>query len=309
MSNSRTPDVLQPEQKHKMNETLRNFFSGSLAGATVAYTLFPLEGLKKYFQSGQTGKFHPYRGSTMFAANIIPATTIQLVTDGQMQKFVPDDASTITKLLGSAYCGVTGATVATTVENVVIRQQMLSSGPWHAVKDMLAQGWLRPWKSFPLIATRDGIFTACMLTGNDAAAKFAKDNFGSWAVYPSKLMLSFVGAALSHPFDTTATNMQKTHQPMSMFQSAVDIVNKYGYKGFYRGFAPRFGLFFTFTNVIPFVKNEADKFLDKSFGNAKVSNSSSAMFGGSQKTAPKMPESTVKIEEVVEESKRNMKKN
>jgi hypothetical protein len=62
------------------NSLLNEFISSAGAGVAVSYLTFPLEGYKKYLAGGLKTKFNPFRGSTIFAVNIVPTTTIQLMT-------------------------------------------------------------------------------------------------------------------------------------------------------------------------------------------------------------------------------------
>ncbi len=251
----------------KEKNVFKEFLSSAGSGVVVSYLTFPLEGYKKYLAGGLSAqKFYPFKGSTVFAVNIVPTTTIQLMTNGFLDNYFNSASSSIyTKLITSAYCGIQGAIVATLVENCIIRQQIMKCGPKDALKDMLSQSYLRPWKSYPLIATRDGIFTLCMLQVNPVVKTYVKENFTqNTKVYEllASLGVSLLGAFLSHPFDTMATRMQRTHEKMSLHATVNDVMkNLGGYKGFYVGFRYRVGLFFVFSNVIPSVKKYIDNLL------------------------------------------------
>jgi hypothetical protein len=75
----------KPERSILQNPLARDFISSTLAGTAIAFTFFPFEAYKKYRQSGQKDKFYPYRGSLIFATNIVPTTAIQLTTDGYLR--------------------------------------------------------------------------------------------------------------------------------------------------------------------------------------------------------------------------------
>jgi len=295
-----------PESAYKATNSnfARDFFSSVTAGTAIAYSTFMFEGLKKRLQTGQkiSWKFSDlFAGSTSFAVSITPTTTIQMTADSVMKRYMPDDASPLTKLMQSAFCGIQGAIVATPVENIIIRQQMAKAGPKWVIKDMYNQGGMfRFWKTFNLIATRDGIFTACMLFVNDKVVTFAKDKFGSKAEYPALLAVSAIGAGLSHPFDTIATNRQKDHAKTSLVQFTSNFINQHGYKGLYKGIGPRFGLFFAFSNLIPFFRDySATNIYDKHIANSSVASSGMGFFGRKH--------DAVKVEEVVADKTNDVK--
>lgn len=254
--------MLQKKEKSLIKDT----FSSIVAGMTVSYTTFPLEGLKKHLASGISHQdFKLWRGSLVFALNIVPTTTIQLMTDRFLKRFVNENSSTPLRLLQSAYCGFQGAFFATFVENCIARQQVLKSGLSFAIKDMFQQGYLRPWKSFPLIATRDSIFTLFMLLINPEVKQYCAAVYpgNTYASYLMTFMVGFIGAFLSHPFDTMGTRMQRTHEFMSFRSAANDVmINLGGYKGFYKGFLCRVCLFTAFSNTIPYVKEWVDERLE-----------------------------------------------
>lgn len=276
------PKQEELEQKQEVGQTAAQednhskLPSNLAAGVVVAYGTFPLEGLKKhiqqlkepvnlykltdlkYMQKTFEG-FQFYRGSSIFAANIVPATAIQLTVDDMVKQYAQPNTMTYNGL--ALLPGVLGSFTGVVVENCVARQQVMKCGPSEAMADMFAQGYLRPWKSLPLIATRDGIFTACMFSANDELAGLAEDHFGIYASYAVRLMVSALGAGLSHPFDTLATQMQRTHESISYYEAASKFVAEHGVSGLYKGFGPRFGLFLTFSNLIPVIKNQADDIL------------------------------------------------
>jgi|GEM_PF-1334328 hypothetical protein len=255
-----------PSKKEENKKNMfREFLSSAGAGVAVSYLTFPLEGYKKYLVGGlKNQKFYPFKGSTIFAANIIPTTTMQLMTDGFLKNHFKENSSISTNVIISSYCGIQGAIVATLVENCIIRQQVLNCGPKAALKDMFSHGYLRPWKSYRFIATRDGVFTLFMLQINPSVKQYVREHSSNNNLYEfiASLWVGFIGAFLSHPFDTMATRMQKTHEKMSLRSTINDVLtNLGGYKGFYVGFPYRVGLFFTFSNVIPAVKDMLENFL------------------------------------------------
>lgn len=195
--------------------------SNILSGVFISYTTFILEALKKRAQQRDpTIKFKPWRGSTIFAANIVPTTTIHLTLNSFFKQYLSADAPIVQQIMASAACGVIGASTATVVENVITRQQILQCGPMRAILDMGKHSLLRPWKSYPQIATRDGIFTAWLFTVNPAIIQYAKNtlvNDSSSEKYEERVTMAaatfaaLVGAGITHPFDTAGTWLQRTH--------------------------------------------------------------------------------------------------
>lgn len=271
--NFENKNLLETQTSSIYNKIARNLVSSIAAGATVAYSTFPLEGFKKYLQSKQTDQFHWYRGSTVFAANIIPTTTIQFLTNGIMNELMPPNPSVWQNMSASIFCGIAGAITATFVENTIVRQQILKSGPLFAISDMLKIGLLRPWKSFPHIATRDGIFTFSMLWAMPESVKYIDAHYEKEYEIPTRITISVIGAALSHPADTIATNLQAAHEKKSTLEIAHRIYKESGTKGFYRGFLYRFGLFGIFSSGLPKVKELVDEYaVNKIFSNKRSKN-------------------------------------
>jgi hypothetical protein len=252
--------ITQPQSS--TSTVVRDFVSSTAAGSVIAFTSFPAEGYKKYLQSGQTQKFEPFRGVGIFAANIVPTTAIQLTMDGYLKKFGGDNPSHTYQLATSFYCGVQGAMFATVVENCILKQQLKQTSMINALREMTQVSYTRPWKSFSMIAARDGIFTAYMLYGGDKTENHVRENYGSLAAYTSRFGLGLVGTALSHPFDMVGTYMQKTDAKVSIVDAAKQIYKELGYKGFFTGYGSRVFMFYTFGTVIPFVKTHLDQLID-----------------------------------------------
>lgn len=249
--------------KPKTHSVFEDFTSGAVAGVGIAYTTFPAEALKKRFQTGiEHHGFRYYRGSLLFATNIVPTTAIQLGTDKMLASYIlHKDAGIAEQLAASAFCGVTGAITATPVENTVIRQQAMKTGAVGVMHDLYAQGVMRFWKTYHLIAIRDSIFTLFMLSFLPAINQFSKENIDERYHLAVNFAGSSVGAALSHPFDTVATNIQKTHEKISTQAMARHIYQTQGVRGFYNGLGCRLFLFFAFANGIPQFKQAADHYL------------------------------------------------
>ena len=284
----------------------QNLVTGSIAGVGIAYSTFPAEAIKKYYQTTtndsfrpyikelynaaktgtlkshlestasqvkagtfqpynesllhamRTGSFKPYRGSLLFAVNIVPTTAIQWGTDSITKEYLPKDASLLQQLAASAFNGYVGAIAATPVENSVIRQQRMKSGAVEAVKDMLQHGASRPWRTYGLIGTRDAIFTMWMMSLMPAVDAYTKNNLDEQYHWPINFMTATLGAMASHPFDTVATNIQKSHEKIGALKMAQQLYKEGGVNAFYRGIGFRIFLFFAFSNGIPELKKAAD---------------------------------------------------
>lgn len=279
-----------------------NLVSSAAAGTTIAYTFFPAESYKKYLQlpKDDRGTFRPYKGSLLFAANIVPTTAIHMVTHGLIESATKGNSSGIQKMVESFYCGVQGAMFATVMENIVLKvnqkSQAAENKPLDILKNMYKQGGVaRLWKSYSMVATRDGIFTAYMLWGGNKGYEFAQKNLPAPWSYLGNLGVGVIGTVLSHPFDMTGAHMQRTDEKITARQAAKEIYQADGIKGFYRGVAPRFIMFFAFGNIIPFVKNHIDGYIDNPTKKIEEINkaftgytkSSSAFFASNKKDGPK----------------------
>jgi hypothetical protein len=170
-----------------------------------------------------------------------------------------EDATHFQKMMASTYCGVQGALFATVVENCILQQQLYKTTPTVALKKMFEVGLTRPWKSYSMIASRDGIFTAYMLWAGKHADEHAKNNFNTAGYFLSSLAVGVLGTALSQPFDMVGTRMQQTDNKISIVDAAKDVYKKGGVRGLYTGFVPRLVMFYTFGNVIPWLKNQIDE--------------------------------------------------
>lgn len=256
---------------------INNMLSGMISGTVIAYTTFPLEGLKKWLQAmldakknnteiDPNNKFKPYRGSTVFAANIIPTTTIQFLTNHAISSFLPASPSVWQNIGASIFSGITGAVTATFVENTIARQHAMKSGPIIAIKDMFKVGPLRAWKSYPHIATRDGIFTFSMFWAVPEAIKWVNTNIGEGYDTATRFTVSALGAALSHPVDTIGTLLQKTHEKKSTFNIAKNLLAEKGVTSFFKGYVPRLAIFGIFSNALP----ELHQFVEKNIVNRET---------------------------------------
>jgi hypothetical protein len=264
---------------HNTRETPQNSLLANLfAGITVAYSCFPVQGLKKWWQSRQMGEtltswrdYKLFRGSTFFAANVVPTTVIQLTTNNYIQANIINDSSSFyAKLFVNIICGMCGATFTTMVENVILRQQIMGKGPIAAVRNMLNQSILRPWKSYSLIATRDTLFTMNMFCVVPEVKKICQDRFHGnfWLESIARFGVGIIGTALSQPFDTMATRMQITHQPMSIREAYLDCrknLTSISKKErpilcLYTGFFFRLIMFNIFSNVIPYVQKKTTQY-------------------------------------------------
>lgn len=280
-SNNRTPNENSNNNPDKgsnstgimkllKNDTSKEFLCNTAASTVLAYSFFPFEAYKKHLQAKIKTPFIPYRGSFVFACNFVPTSVIHLTASRFFHDLNPVNPSEKYKFITDIACGVLGATTATFVESCITRQQVMESTLSVALKDMFKQGLLRPWKSYPLIATRDGIFTACMFSADKMVNAitnqfFTPDALGSYQkhqILAAKFIVSAFGAGLSHPFDTVATNKQKTHEKISTFQTAKTLLKTEGIKGFYSGYPWRLVMFFAFSNLLPAFKNQAVKIAD-----------------------------------------------
>jgi hypothetical protein len=255
-----------------------NILSNFMAGITVAYTCFPIQGLKKWWQSRQSGitlttwrEYRLFRGSTVFAANVVPTTVIQLTTNSMIDAYLLDQSSTFYKrFFANALCGMCGAICSTLVENTIMRQQVLQKGPITALNSMFQESSLRPWRSYPLIATRDSIFTICMFCVLPEIKKISNANFPGDKTMESlsRFLVGFIGTAISHPFDTLATRIQLSEKSLTVKEAYNDclknLISSRGQRPImclYTGFIFRLLNFNIFSNLIPFVEKNTRKYL------------------------------------------------
>lgn len=237
-----------------LHELRQKAVTNIVPGVSVSVLLFPFEAQKKWRQALQAQQqggpmVRPKltRGMTIFAANIVPTTWLQLTVWDQIDARCPTMPTTAKAVLS----GAGGAVTATVVENVVVRQQAMTCGPRAAVADMVRQRGARGLlKSYPLIAVRDCIFTVCLFDFTRRTAHLQRDA-GFVGQAAMNVPLAVVGAGLSHPFDTVATLMQATHAPTTAAAIARRQWEIGGIRRFYAGYGNRVLLFWGFLTIIP----------------------------------------------------------
>jgi len=92
--------------------------------------------------------------------------------------------------------------------------------------------------------------------------KRAVAEYGPAAQLAASLPLCFIGAAVTHPFDTIATMSQKTHGALSTREALRRVCAKRrGVLSLWDGLSCRFVLFTVFANGIPFVQSRVQQLL------------------------------------------------
>lgn len=303
------------------------WYTSRVLASFFLVTIYPLEAYKKWAQRGYPkGDFHPYKGVGSFAANIVPTTIFQRsLADGYGARYVSEDNPLHTRLATAALCGVIPATTATVVENCVTVQQELAcaqkpSKPKQAFKEMWQhRGLLGPFRSYLLIAIRDGIFTSCVDVVCPETEKILNKTLSkhfpgntkittNLAHYSAYLGVGFLGAAFSHPFDTVATTLQKTMKTMSYKDAFFKVRsmpldnNKrvwFEAQNFYRGFLYRFGLFSFFLAINQIRRDLVSPTVQSSFNNANKNAQSRLDAESSQKPKSFTPQFGLKNEKQI----------
>lgn len=266
----------------------RTVVSNLVAGLVVSALFFPLESAKKIFQqgkrfdlsykdmfselriSGHIQGYVPYRGLPVFALNIVPTTFIQLTVEKELQKYIPNDSSNTMLILRALTSGSIGAVTATIVENTITRQQVMQGKFIPTLRDMWNISPSRVFKTYPLIAIRDSIFTLNLFFLHPKVERYLKDKYSDRFLsssYFSAIPLSVLGATLSHPFDTLATNLQKTHEKSDYQKILKELLNsQLGFRSLFRGLFARIPLFYGFIVAIPEARKRCVSFIDSRFG-------------------------------------------
>lgn len=239
-------------QSEKQVNYGHSLIAAGISGFVGAYASFIFEGTKKRLQSNQplpslfklgaAGWMKElFRGSSSFAGSLVPTSMLQQMTS---HFFASQNLSTTTagKIAETAFSGALGGFASTLVENTILRQQMNKSGPLAAISSLLKEGKTRPFRGLPLIMTREAIFTLCYLKGAKDAGDYAVTHFGAAYVLPAQLAIGTVGSLASHPFDTTATTMQR-YGYTSPKQAAAHLWKENGTRAFMKGALARVGLF------------------------------------------------------------------
>lgn len=256
---------------------IRNFISGSLAGAMVAIPgslaetakkmrqrkeVIFTETVKKLIKNGELIKAAVasklFYGVPLFIMHVAPATAIQLTTDAAFREYLPSPDSFSTSIPRSFYCGVQGSIVATIVERTIVQQQVAGVKTLPALKQIFGKGFSHPWRTMPLISVRDGIYAMFLFNLNPFAAKFGEEKCGTVGKFAGVTLSSVIGATISHPCDTLATYIQDLHAQnfkVSIFEGVKQKITQDGLKSLYKGYLFRLGLFMGFSNAIPPLQN------------------------------------------------------
>ncbi len=261
---------------------LHTLISSAFGGAGGAFAAFPAENLKKNFQRGAlrtsdiinlaNGKFFNalkptqlYRGASSFSASVMMASTTSISLNKLIQLLPFYDSSSKLHELAAAICsGMLGAIVGSTpVENIILTQQKLSTGPIPAIKHLLKQGITRPWAGLPELMAREGGFTGVMLFAGPSARKLTFDKTHNTQLsIIAELAAGAAGSLLTQPFDTIATYRQERDGKIPLKTTIINMYKENGVLRFYRGGIPRIILFTICSISIPRFAEKISFFLD-----------------------------------------------
>src|SRR3990167_6964588 len=124
------------DQKSNSKNVLIDISSSIFASTVFSVSVFPFESYRKFKQSNHIKKYFPYRGALIFTANIVPATTLQFLTNNILLKYIDDTSGWPLKAAASCYCGMQGALISTIVDNCVVNQQVHAKGLAYTFKAM-----------------------------------------------------------------------------------------------------------------------------------------------------------------------------
>ncbi len=276
------PGPIIPNQS--IDSSFRNtLISGAGGGGLGGIFCFPFEGLKKLFQTGalvphdiielNNGKFlkalHPlelYRGSSAFSTAVMVASTTSMTFNRLIQKIPGYNRESKTHgLLAAISSGMLGAIVGSTpVENTILTQQTLKSGPITAIRHMLKQGITRPWAGLPELMIREAGFTGVMLFAGPAAKKYVYEKTESKTLSNTgALAAGGAGALLTQPADTLATYRQQRDGKIPIKDAIREMYSESGAKRFYKGAVPRIILFTGCSITIPYFAKKICNILEE----------------------------------------------
>jgi len=195
-----------------------------------------------------------FRGSSAFATSVTIASTASITLNSYLKKNPYYDEKSKGSALGAAIAsGMIGSLIGSTpVENTIFIQQEKNVGPLKAINIMLKQGITRPWVGARELMFREGGFAGVMLWGGPASHGYVKQKTDSEALaVVGELFAGAVGALLTHPADTLATERQKFDGKISLLSGIKRLYQKDGIHAFYKGAAFRIGLFTICSLTIP----------------------------------------------------------
>jgi len=258
--------------------------AGLSSGSLSALVMFPTEGLKKRSQSNQPKigfKLSDlktfsisnikilYTGCVGFVLSVGPTTLVQTLTYNFLNKTnIFGEKSPFVPFIS----GGIGAICSSLVEHLVLTQQYRRNegkpvGPIGAYKILHQKGVFKPFTGFLPLVFRESIFGGLALNVADAFARNVSERFGSHFYFPSQILIGILGALLTHPADTVATNLQKNlkfGQKETLSQIVRRIYAGEGIKGFYKGGAYRVALFTGCMMIISLTRLPIENVLKKS---------------------------------------------
>lgn len=266
----------KPNNIFSFTELAKSFATGCTAGSAVAAMTFPLEGLKKRIQGGEftskgfakvpefwnkwrSGNIKLYGpGLGIFMAHVGPASAAQFMVKAVLADYYKSGVPAWQTGVAAMTSGIVGAATAATIVECTVRRQQIWSQEANKPVDaraalgrMIKQyGWRSPWDGFAGIALRDGVFTGCMLWATPEAMKYAKANYGAAYEQPASLVVSTMGAVVTHPADTLATRIQQDRS-LSYMRATKEIIKTAGVSGLWHGVSMRILLFAMYSQAIP----------------------------------------------------------
>jgi len=252
-------------KKPRLMNTIIAAFAGGVAGG---YASFIFEGMKKRLQSNQTlpnplnmttykWLRESFRGANAFTCSLVPTGIFQQVTKHVLEE--KGIAHTpMGETIGNVAAGAVGGVASAGVENVILWQQLGKSGPYEAIQRLFSESPTAIFRGiFPVMA-REAMFGVCYLKLAGEAGKYAKENFGNRYELPAQIVVGTIGSLASHPFDTTATTMQKYKFTFS--QAVTHLWEEGGLGSFYKGCAARV---FLFTTAMMVISQTSEKVLSR----------------------------------------------
>lgn len=244
---------IQPSEQKAKPTLAESAMAAGTSGFVGAYASFFFEGIKKRLQSNQkipavntlglNGWLkESFRGSSGFAASLVPTSIIQQMLSYHFKNNPPQ--SEFLKTTEPLLSGAVGGIASTFAENVILTQQMKKIGPADAISSMYAEGYFRIFRGLPMIMCREGVFGFCYLKAANEASNYATQNYGPAFSWPAKLLVGIAGSLASHPFDTTATTMQRNGYS-NILDAVNHLRNENGWRAFYKGGGARVALFTT----------------------------------------------------------------
>jgi hypothetical protein len=253
--------------------SFQNFITGIISGITDISITHPFWNLQVMSQDGLKAKDiwkiivkNPiilYKGVLQNASTFVPLTAVRIGLSGTCENYFVKNSdhelSGLHKLSAPFLVGAFSSLVSSPTELIrtikikssVLEHPIGNSSFLHITKSYIEkEGIGALYKGTPVVAMRDGLYTAAVFRGPQVVKEIIEPYFVNpfISTLASFSITSFFAALANTPFDTIKTNqhlskscsyLNQTFESGSFTEACYKIYQTDGVKGFYKGFIYR----------------------------------------------------------------------